>query len=180
MPRELLAGTADLETGRGEAGDIFDRRALKDKFGQGAADERRELVTGAAPAGTDGCTRQAGNGTQDEIVICHQIIRALVRVLDIDHARVPERRHALIDEALDAGDRGRRGIQVRWVVVADLDPRRLAIDESVAVDAPIEVGEDRKAVRREHRALPGRRGQGLWLRWPVRAERQLKIAPLDS
>src|SRR2546430_10509231 len=124
MPRELLAGTADLETGRREAGDILGRRALKDKFRQGLADERRELVTGAAPAGTDGCTGQAGNGTQDEIVICHQIIRALVRVLDIDHARVPERRHALIAEAPDAGDRGRRGYPVRWVVVDHPEPRR--------------------------------------------------------
>src|SRR5437588_1515487 len=103
MPRVLLAGTAHLETGRGEPRDILDRRAVKDKFRQGLADERRELVTGAAPAGTYGCAGHAGDCTKDEVVICHQIIRALVRPLDIYHARVFERRHARIDEALDAG-----------------------------------------------------------------------------
>src|ERR1700737_1038776 len=109
MPRPLLAGTADLKALGREARDILDRRLLEDQFHERPADQRRKFVAGAAPASANRSTGQPGDRSQDEVVIRHQIIRALVSPLDIDHARIFELRHALVDEALHARDRGARG-----------------------------------------------------------------------
>src|SRR5260370_4000143 len=180
MPRPLLAGTADLEALGREARDIFDRGALEDQFHQRPANQWGKLVTGAAPAGYNGLTRQPGDRPQDEVVICHQIIRALVGALDIDYARILERRHTLVDEALHAGDRGELPAHVGRIVVADLDPRRLPLEPGVAVDAHVEVGEDRKTIGREQGALFGRRDQALVLARAARPQRDLQVSSLDT
>src|SRR5438309_9181661 len=99
MPRLLLAGTADLETLGREAGDVLDRSLLESQFHQRPPDEWRELVAGPAPPGPNRAARQARDRPQDEVVICHQIIRALVRSLDIDDAGIHPLRHAFFDEA---------------------------------------------------------------------------------
>src|SRR6266513_2733292 len=104
MPRWLLAGTADLKTLGREARDVLAGSRCEGEFHQCPPDEGREFVAGAAPPGSNRATGQTGNRSEDEVVICHQIIRALVRSLDVDHARILELRHAFFDEALHAGD----------------------------------------------------------------------------
>src|SRR6266513_6242005 len=106
MPRWLLAGTADRKTLGGEARDVLDGSRFEGDLHQCPPDEWREFVAGAAPAGANRGARQTGDRSQDEVVICHQIIRALVRSLDVDDARILELRHAVLDKALHAWEGG--------------------------------------------------------------------------
>src|SRR5256885_12438122 len=176
MPRWLLAGTADLKTLGGETRDVLDGSRFESEFHQGPPDERAEFVAGAAPAGANRAARQAGDWSEDEVVICHQIIRALVRALDVDDPRIRELRHAFVDEALHAGDGGDLGAHVGRIVVADLHARCFAFQQRMAVDAHVEVGEDGQPARREHPALVGGRDEVLRLARPVGSEWKAEIA----
>src|SRR5438132_6747708 len=98
MPRWLLAGTTDLEARGREARDVLNGSCFEREFHQCSPDERREFVPGASPASANRTTRQAGDRSEDEVVICHQIIRALVRSLDVDDVRIIELGHAFLDE----------------------------------------------------------------------------------
>ena len=71
------------------------------------------------------------------------------------------------------------GAHVGWVVVADLDSRRFPVEDRMAVDADVEVGEDGQPVGREHRALGGRRDQVLRFTRPVGPQRKLELALVD-
>src|SRR5256885_617314 len=142
IPRPVLTGMAGHKALRSEAGDILDRFAIEGQFRQRPADERCELVTGAAPAGTDRRIGKAGERSQDEVVICDQIIRALVRPLDIDDAGIHKLRHALGHKAPHARNPGHLSTHVRWIVVADLDSWRLPLEHRMAIDADVEIRED--------------------------------------
>src|SRR6266513_2111915 len=123
MPRWLLAGTASLKTLGCKARDVLDGSRFERQFHQCPPDEGGEFVAGAAPAGANRAALQARDWPEDEVVICHQIIRALVHSLDVDDARIHHPGHAFFDEAPHAGDGGDLGTYVGRVVVADLQTR---------------------------------------------------------
>src|SRR2546421_11347550 len=120
MPRWLLAGTASLKTLRYEARDVLYSSPFENEFHQCPADEGGEFVAGAAPAGANRAARQARDRPDDEVVICHQIIRALVRSLDVADPRILELRPAFFDEARHAEYGGDLGAHVGRMVVAAL------------------------------------------------------------
>src|SRR5438094_182211 len=89
------------------------------------------------------CARDSRNLTENEVVICDQIIRALVRPFHIDDLGIRQHRHALANKALDTVDGGGLPADIRRVVVTDFDARRFPDEHRVAVDANVEIGEYR-------------------------------------
>src|SRR5438093_11790865 len=99
MPRWLLAGTASLKTLRYKARDVLYSSPLESEFHQCPSDEGSEFVAGAAPAGANRAARQARDRPEEEVVICHQITRALVRSIAVDDSRSLALPPAFHDEA---------------------------------------------------------------------------------
>ena len=101
---------------------------------------------------------------------------ALVDVLDVAHGGGRQARHALVDEAGDAVERHAITRQIGRVVEADLHLVHESVDDRVAVDAGVEIGDHRHRVRRELVAAVGGRAVVLGLARPVLGDRHLQVA----
>src|SRR3954451_7455658 len=153
-----------LEAGRVEAAYVVDGPALQRGLREHAPHPGRELVAGPAPADAYERAGDAGYGAEYEIVVGHEVVVALVDVLDLAHRRRSQTGHALVDEARDAVDAGAVGArQIGRVVVADLHRVDESVDDRMAVDAGVEIGDRRHGRRGELIARVGRREEVLGL-----------------